>query len=71
MLEGIELDWLRLVEVAFLGPVQSWCEEGKVAFLTDLLNDDGFNPSSVTGMCFIHSWERMRRTAFARRQRQI
>lgn len=48
MLEGIELGWLRLVEVAFLGPVQSWCAEGKVAFLTDLLNDNGFNPSSVT-----------------------
>lgn len=30
------------------------------------LNDDRFNPSSATGTCFIHPWERMRRTAFAR-----
>lgn len=36
MLEGIELDMFRLVEVAFLGPAQSWCAEDKVAFLTDL-----------------------------------
>lgn len=61
------LDRLKLVEVAFLGPVESWCAEGKVSFLPDYLNADGFT-SSVTGTCFIHSWERVRRTAFARRQ---
>lgn len=45
VMEGIELDRLKLVEVAVLGPVQSWCAEGEVAFLTDYLNADGFNPS--------------------------
>lgn len=36
VLEGIELDRLRLVEVSFLSPAQSWCAQGKVTFLADL-----------------------------------
>ena len=36
-LEGIELDRLWLVEVAFLGPACNWCTEGKGVFLTNLL----------------------------------
>lgn len=52
------MDGLRLMAVGFLGPARAGPVEGKAG---------GFTTSCVTGTCFTLFWERMRRTAFARR----
>lgn len=65
VLEGIGLERLKLLSWV---QYRAGVEKVRLHFWQTCWNADGFHPSVVTGMCFVCSWEKMRRTVFARRQ---